>query len=75
MATYKYFVLIEKGETNYGGYAPDLPGLGVTGATKEEVIQRMKEAMKFHLEGLKSGGDPIPDVSIVQTECMSVEVD
>lgn len=49
----KYLILLEKTETGYSAYSPDLPGCVSTGATREEVEQNMREAIEFHLEGLK----------------------
>ena len=49
----KYLVVIEKTETGFSSYSPDLEGCVATGRTKEEVEQNMKEAMAFHLEGLR----------------------
>ncbi|NCQ04443.1 MAG: type II toxin-antitoxin system HicB family antitoxin, partial [Cyanobacteria bacterium] len=46
----EYTIIIEKAEGNYSAYCPDLPGCIATGFTPEETIQRMKEAIKFHLE-------------------------
>ncbi len=49
----KYTIIIEKAEENYSAYCPDLPGCIATGRTEEETIQRMKEAIEFHIEGLQ----------------------
>ena len=49
----KYTIIIEKAEENYSAYCPDLPGWIATGRTEEETIQRMKEAIEFHIEGLR----------------------
>ena len=49
----KYTIIIEKAEENYSAYCPDLPGCIATGRTEEETIQRMKEAIEFHIEGLR----------------------
>lgn len=58
----KFAIVIEKAaDGGYGAYAPDLPGCVGMGATKEETIQNMAEAIQFHLEGLKEEGLPIPD--------------
>jgi len=51
---------------------PDLPGLGVAGATLDEAKELIREAIDFHLEGMKMHGDPIPEPSAV-TEYVSVE--
>jgi predicted RNase H-like HicB family nuclease len=67
----KYLVIYERGESSWGAYVPDLPGLGVAGATLEEVKQLVREALEFHLEGLRENGDPIPEPS-VQTEYITV---
>ncbi len=59
----RYLIIIEKGETSYGAYAPDLPGCGAVGATVEEVHQLIQEAIEMHLEGLREDGLPIPEPS------------
>lgn len=56
----KYLIIIEKSETGYSSYSPDLPGCVSTGKTPEEIEQSMKEAIAFHLEGLKLEGAEIP---------------
>ena len=57
----RYAVVIEAGETGFGAYVPDLPGCIATGATREEVVQLIHEAIEFHIEGLKESGEPIPE--------------
>ena len=59
----RYAVVIEKGDTSYGAYVPDLPGCITAGETKDEVIKLIHEAIEFHLEGLKENGEPIPEPS------------
>ncbi|MFL6228791.1 MAG: type II toxin-antitoxin system HicB family antitoxin [Pyrinomonadaceae bacterium] len=59
----KYGVVIEKGETSYGAYVPDLPGCIAVGETLEEVEQLIREAVQFHIEGLQEEGLPIPEPS------------
>jgi len=56
----RYVVVIEKAEKNYSGYVPDLPGCVATGATAQEVAQEMREAIRFHIDGLKEDGLPVP---------------
>lgn len=56
----QYLIVIEKTETGYSAYSPDLLGCVSTGATREEVEQNMREAVEFHLEGLKLEGLEIP---------------
>jgi predicted RNase H-like HicB family nuclease len=67
----KYAVLIEKGDTSYGASVPDLPGCIAVGGTLEEVQQLIREAIAFHLEGLKEDGLPIPKPT---TLCEYVEL-
>jgi len=55
-----YVVIVEKGETSYGAYAPDLPGCIAVGETREETLQLIREAIEFHLEGLREEGRPVP---------------
>jgi predicted RNase H-like HicB family nuclease len=57
----KYGVVIEKGETSYGAYVPDLPGCVAVGETLEEVEQLIREAVQFHIEGLQEEGLPVPE--------------
>jgi len=55
----------------WGAYVPDLPGLVVAGSTLDEVKQLIREAIDFHLEGMREHRDPIPEPSVV-TEYVSV---
>jgi predicted RNase H-like HicB family nuclease len=57
----KYLVVIEKTETGYSAYSPDLPGCISTGSTRDEIERNMQEAIDFHLEGLRRAGFPIPE--------------
>ena len=59
----RYAIVIEKTESNYSAYAPDLPGCVATGATVEEVEEQMREAIAFHVEGLREDGLPVPEAS------------
>ena len=56
----KYLIVYEKSDTGWGAYAPDLPGLGVAGKTLDEVKELIREAITFHLEGIRAHGDPMP---------------
>jgi predicted RNase H-like HicB family nuclease len=56
----QYVIIIEKGESSYGAYAPDLPGCIAVGETEEEVRTLIAEAIEFHLEGMRENGEPIP---------------
>ena len=59
----RYLIIIEKTDTGYSAYSPDLPGCVSTGVTREETEANMKEAIAFHLEGLKAEGLEIPQPS------------
>jgi predicted RNase H-like HicB family nuclease len=67
----RYPVIIEKAQGNFSAYSPDLPGCVATGSTADETLIRMKEAIQFHIEGLKREGSAIPESS---TEIQYVEV-
>lgn len=56
----KYAIVIEKAESNYSAYVPDLPGCVATGANLEEVEAEIREAIGFHLEGMRQDGENIP---------------
>ena len=56
----RYAIVIEKAESNYSAYVPDLPGCIATGATLEEVESEIREAIVFHVDGLREDGLPIP---------------
>jgi predicted RNase H-like HicB family nuclease len=59
----RYAVVIEKAPSNYAAYVPDLPGCIATGASVQETESLIREAIEFHLEGLKADGLPIPPPS------------
>jgi len=56
----RYAVVIEKAKLNYSAYVPDMPGCIATGKTIKEVEQQIREAIEFHMEGMREDGDPIP---------------
>ena len=56
----RFAVVIEKAGKNYSAYVPDLPGCVATGATVEAVEEEIREAIRFHIEGLKADGLEIP---------------
>jgi len=56
----RYAVVIEKADTNYSAYVPDLPGCVATGVTIDEVENEIREAIEFHLQGMKEDGQSIP---------------
>lgn len=61
----RYLIIVEKTNTGYSAYSPDLPGCISTGKTQEETIQNMQEAIAFHIDGLQSAGCPIPKPSSI----------
>ncbi len=56
----RYAIVIEKADGNYSAYAPDLPGCVATGETPREAEDNMREAIRFHIEGLIEDGSPVP---------------
>jgi predicted RNase H-like HicB family nuclease len=59
----RYAIVVEKGESNYSAYVPDLPGCIATGVTIEEGWAQMREAIEFHLDGMREEGLPISELS------------
>lgn len=57
----KYLIVIEKTETGFSAYSPDLDGCVATGRTHEEVESQMQEAIAFHLDGMTRNGEVIPE--------------
>ena len=68
----RFLLLIEKGERNYGAYAPDLPGCVATGKTLEEVTANMRAALRLRIEGMIEDKQPIPNP---QTQATYIEID
>jgi len=56
----RYAIVIEKAETNYSAYVPDLPGCVATGSSIQEVEAEIREAIAFHIEGLREDGSLVP---------------
>jgi predicted RNase H-like HicB family nuclease len=56
----RYAVVIEQADSNFSAYVPDLPGCVATGATIKDAENEIREAIKFHIEGMKEDGLPIP---------------
>lgn len=57
----RYAVVIEKAESNFSAYVPDLPGCVATGQTVGETEKLIREAIEFHLHGMREDGLPIPE--------------
>jgi predicted RNase H-like HicB family nuclease len=56
----KYTVIYEKGDRTWGDYVPDLPGVIAAGDSREEVESLIREAVEFHIEGLRAEGLAVP---------------
>jgi predicted RNase H-like HicB family nuclease len=67
----RYAVVIEKSETGFGAYVPDLPGCVAAGESREETTRLIKEAIEFHLEGMREDGVSVPEPTSV-TEYVEV---
>jgi predicted RNase H-like HicB family nuclease len=61
----RYAVVIENAGSNFSAYVPDLPGCIATGATPVEAEVAIREAIAFHLDGLREDGSPIPPPSSI----------
>ena len=58
---HKYLVIFEKAGDNYSAYSPDIPGCIATGATRNEAEKNIREAISFHIDGLKEDGASLPE--------------
>lgn len=65
----EYAVIIESGPRNFSAYLPDLPGCVATGDTEEEVIENIRDAARFHIEGMRKIGEHVPNPT-----CKGVQV-
>ena len=68
----EYLVVIEHEGESWGAYCPDLPGVGVVGDSQEDVERLIREAIAFHLDGLRQAGEPIPEPTAVGTTRVQV---
>ena len=59
----RYLVVVEKGPTSYGAHVPDLPGCIAVGESRDEVLGLIREAIAFHIEGLREQNLPVPEAS------------
>jgi predicted RNase H-like HicB family nuclease len=67
----RYTIIVERTDDGYSAYAPDLPGCIAAGDTHDETVELMREAIEFHLEGMRLKGEPIPEPNSIAE---SVEV-
>lgn len=64
----RYAIILEKTGTGYSAYAPDLPGCIAAGDTYDETVQLMREAIDFHIEGMRRNGEVVPEpTSVAET--------
>ena len=68
----QYLVVLEEVARSFGAYVPDLPGCIAAGESKDEVLTLIRQAIEFHIEGLKANGQPIPPPSS-SSEVVDVE--
>ncbi len=61
----KYLIVIEKMPNNFSAFTPDLPGCIATGSTQTEVEERMRDAIRMHLDGMREDGIAIPPPSSI----------
>lgn len=59
----RLLVIVEEGGASFGAYVPDLPGCIAAGDTREEALALIRDAIEFHLEGLRQSGQTIPKPS------------
>ncbi len=59
----RYAIVIERASGNFSAYVPDLPGCVATGNTEAEVELLIREAIEFHVAGLRDDGLPVPAAS------------
>jgi len=57
----EYLVVVEKGQSSYGAYVPDLPGCVAAGETRRGVLKLIREAINLHIEVLRESGQPVPE--------------
>ena len=67
----KYAVVFEQTPNNFGAYAPDVPGCGSTGKTRDEMRANIREALSFHIEEMVRCGEPVPEPRMSKSEAMA----
>ena len=65
----RYLIILEETGTGYSAYSPDLPGCVATGSTRKETEREIREAIEFHIEGLRLAGDAVPVPHSVAAYC------
>ena len=59
----RYLIIIEKANSNFSAYSPDVPGCVATGSTRAEAEREMRAALQMHIEGIREDGLPVPESS------------
>ena len=68
----RYLVILEKGGSSWGAHVPDLPGCMAVAESRQEAVALIKDAIDFHLEGLREHGEPIPPPAS-ESECIETD--
>lgn len=68
----RYLVILEKGESSWGAHVPDLPSCMAVAESRQEVTALIKDAIDFHLEGLREHGEPIPS-PVSESACVETD--
>jgi predicted RNase H-like HicB family nuclease len=56
----EYVVIVERGDTSFGAYVPDLPGCVAVGESRDEAMDLIREAIELHIDSLRENHEPIP---------------
>jgi predicted RNase H-like HicB family nuclease len=56
----QYAVVVERAAINFSAFVPDLPGCVAAAESHAEVLELIREAVDFHLEGMREAGEKIP---------------
>ena len=70
----RYAIVIEEAGSNYSAYAPDMPGCVATGSTVEETEREIREAIEFHLEGLRADNLPLNASKMIVRSCVKTSL-
>ena len=65
----RYMVVIEKGDSSFGSYVPDLPGCVAAADSKEEALKLIEEAIESHIQSLRQDGQPVPKLPSSPRQC------
>jgi len=74
MSTYRFSVVVEKDEDGYYAYCPELQGCYTQGATYEEAIENIRDAIKLHIEDRLASGEEIPQSQSISVSLLEIAV-